>query len=90
LIAPDAVLDVPLIALPAADPALPTAVAAGGLEPESPEATDPATPLTVEPRFWPALETTCETVPDAFWIAGGVGGSGPLPLLLTPPPLDPP
>ena len=66
LIAPEAVLDVPLTALPAVEPAFPTAPAAGGLEPDNPEATDPATPLTVEPRFWPVLETACETVPDAF------------------------
>jgi hypothetical protein len=93
LIAPDAVLEVPLIALPAADPALPTAPAAGGLEPDSPDATDPATPLTVEPRFWPVLETTCETVPDAFWIVGDVGSAPvpfPLPFPAPPPPLDPP
>jgi hypothetical protein len=92
LIAPDAVLDVPLTALPAAEPALPTALATGGLEPDSPDATDPATPLTVEPRFWPALETTWETVPDALWITGGAGGRGPFPfpLPLPPPPLDSP
>jgi hypothetical protein len=88
LIAPDAVLDVPLIALPAAEPALVTVLAAGGLEPDSPDATDPATPLTVEPRFWPALETACETAPDAFWIVDGVAGTGPLPF--PPPALDPP
>jgi hypothetical protein len=89
LITPDAVVDVPLIALPAAEPALPTALAAVGLAPDSPDATDPATPLTVEPRFWPALETTCETVPEAFWITAGVGGRGPLPFPLPfpPPPL---
>jgi hypothetical protein len=92
LIAPDAEPDVPLIAPPAAEPALPTVLAAVGLEPDSPDATDPATPLTVEPRFWPVLETTWEAVPEAFRIVGDAGGSGPvpLPLLVPPPPLDPP
>jgi hypothetical protein len=49
LTAPDAVFAVVLTALPAAEPALLTALPADGLDAEIPEATDPAAPLTVDP-----------------------------------------
>jgi hypothetical protein len=57
LTAPAAVFAVLLAALPAADPAPLTAPAAAGLVPDRPEATEPAAPLTLEPTFWPVLET---------------------------------
>jgi len=46
-----AVLAVVLTALPAVEPALPTAFAAVGLVPDRPEATDPAVLLTLEPTL---------------------------------------
>jgi hypothetical protein len=69
---PAAVLDVPLIVPPAVDPVLPTALDAEGLAPDSPEATLPATPLTVEPTFAPVLAIIFDTVP----VTGGTGGTG--------------
>jgi hypothetical protein len=73
LTAPAAVFDVLVIAPPAADPALPTALPAGGLAPDRPDATLPATPLTVEPTFAPVLATTFETV----LVVGPTDGTGP-------------
>ena len=66
-----AVLDVVVIALPAADPALLTALAAVGLEPDRCDATELATPPTVEPTLWPVLDTTWETLPPAFEMVPG-------------------
>ncbi len=61
-----------MTAPPAVDPALPTAPPAAGLVPDSPEATLPATPLTVEPTFAPVLATTFETV----LVVGPTDGTG--------------
>jgi hypothetical protein len=74
-----------VIAPPAVDPALPTAPAAGGLVPDRPDATLPATPLTVEPTFAPVLATTFATVPAA----GGTEGKGGPPGTTHPTPLQP-
>jgi hypothetical protein len=69
-----------VIAPPAVDPALPTALPAEGLAPDRPEATLPATPLTVEPTFAPVLATTFETVPvaDGIGVFGGTTHPAPL------------
>jgi hypothetical protein len=51
LTAEAALLAVLLTALPAVEPALPTALAAVGLAPDRPAATDPAVLLTLEPTL---------------------------------------
>jgi hypothetical protein len=87
LTAPAAVFDVLVIAPPAADPALETALAADGLVPDRPDATLPATPLTVEPTFAPVLATTFETV----LVVGPTDGTGTGVVVVTthPAPLQP-
>lgn len=63
---PAAVLDALVTVFPAVEPAFPTVLAAVGLEPDRPDATEPAACPTLEPTFWPVLETTCDTVPPGF------------------------